>query len=223
MKRMTRVLIADDHPVVRQGIRSLLQTEPDIEVVAEAEDGEETVRLAVEENPEVVLMDVAMPKVDGLEATRRIKAERPEVRVVVFTIHDEEEYVEGLLKAGADGYLLKSVHGRGLAEAVRLACLGQMVLDPEAGRRMARKAPGEGVGGRVANEKVENELLERELQLLRWMACGMTNAKMADRLGVSERTVKGYVGGVFARLSVRSKSAAVGAAVRLGILKASEL
>jgi DNA-binding NarL/FixJ family response regulator len=188
---MIRVLMADDHPLIRQGIRALLEQQPDMQVVGEAGDGEEAVRLAKETEPDVALMDIGMPKMDGLEATRQIKEQSPDTRILVLTIHDEEEYVEGLLKAGAGGYMLKSSYGASLVEAVRLVNLGQMVLDPATARALVNKVGG--TNGAHAATGGEEGLSSRQMQLLRWLARGMTTREMAEQSGVSERTVKGHV------------------------------
>lgn len=221
-----RVLIADDHPLLRQGVRSLLEAQPDMEVVGEAGDGNEAVAIALDRQPDVVLMDVSMPKADGLEATRRIREARPQTRVVVLTVHAEEEYVDGLLKAGAGGYLLKSTYGSNLVEAVRLASTGDMVLDSRVAKGLVTRAgpahPAQAEPPQKAPDATHG-LTHRELQLLRWVAQGATNADMAKWMGVSERTVKGYMARVFDKLEVSSRSAAVAAAMRTGILRSDEL
>ena len=133
----TTVLVADDHPLVRDSIAVLLQKQSDFEVVGQAADGEEAVKLVGELSPHVVVMDIEMPKVDGLEATKQIKASHPESSVLALTVHDGEEYVAAMLDAGAAGYLLKSVYGEELVQAIRAVRLGQFVLDPQIGRRVA--------------------------------------------------------------------------------------
>lgn len=215
---MIRVCIADDHPLMRRGIREMLEDRPDIEVVGEARDGEEAVALAQEKAPDVMLMDVEMPRLDGVQATRRILAESPGVRVLVLTIHDEEEYLGALLSAGASGYVLKSTEGDDLAEAVRLVARGDIVLDSRAGM-LVRSA----IAQTVRPEVGEEGLTERQRQVLRWMAQGLSNQEMARRLGKSVRTMKGDVTRVMAYLKVKSRSAAVAAAIREGLLKAEEL
>ncbi len=226
---MIRVLIADDHPLLRQGIRHLLESQPDMEVIGEVGDGEEAVRQSVDQKPDVVLMDIEMPVVDGLQATRRIRSECPATRVLVLTIHVEDEYVQGLLKAGADGYLLKSTYGPSLVEGVRLASMGEMVLDSRVGKvlldheQAATPAPAGPPAQAAVAEEPPKGLSAREIQLLRWIARGMTNADIARASGVSERTVKGYVARVFDKLEVGTRSAAVAAAIRLGVLRSAEL
>ncbi len=220
-----RVLIADDHPLLRQGIRSLLEAQPDMKVVGEAGDGSEAVEMALAQEPDVVLMDVGMPRVDGLEATRRIREGCPQAKVLVLTVHAEPEYVQGLLRAGADGYLLKSTYGKSLVDAVRLASTGDMVLDGVIGKRLATSASSVPAATDEARRPAppKGALTPKERQLLLWIGQGATNAEAARRLGVSERTVKGYVATVFDKLEVSSRSAAVAAAIKLGILTGEEL
>lgn len=223
---MVRVLVVEDMPLLRQGICHLLKTQPDIEVVGEAGDGREAIAKTLETRPDVVLMDVSMPHVDGLEATRQIKRNSPNTKVLVLTIHDEPEYVEALLGAGAAGYLLKSVYGPSLIEAVRLAAMGEMVLNSQVGKALVEK--------RVqASTRIEPDardqarknagLSTRQVQILAWIAKGITNAEMGDRLGVSERTVKGHITKLFDTFGVGSRSEALAAAVRLGVLTKDEL
>ncbi len=215
---MIRVCIVDDHPLMRRGIREMLEDQPDIEVVGEGQDGEEAIALAQEKSPDVMLMDVEMPKLDGVEATRRILADNPGIKVLVLTIHDEEEYLGALLHAGASGYVLKSTGCDDLAEAVRLVGHGDIVLDSRAGM-MVRSA--------IAKTHIpvgdEESLTARQMQVLRWMAGGLSNEEMARRLELSVRTMKGDVTKVLARLKVKSRSAAVVAAIRDGMLKVEEL
>jgi DNA-binding NarL/FixJ family response regulator len=216
---MVRVLVVDDHPLLREGLRHLLEGQPDMEVAGEAGDGEEAVRLALETHPDVVLMDVAMPAMDGLEATRQIVARMPKTRVLVLTVHDEEEYLEGLLKAGASGYLLKSTYGPSLVEAVRMVGLGEMVLGTEIGRQLLRKASPSADGEETAKGETATGVLNaKESWVLRLVVSGKTNAEIAKEMGLSERTVKGYVSRLFDKLGVRSRSALAVAGMRLGVL-----
>ena len=219
---MTRVVIADDHPLMRGGIRLLLEQESDMEVVGEAADGEEAVRLAVEKGADVVLMDVEMPGVDGLEATRRLQKQRPEAKVLALTIHDEPEYVEGLLAAGAHGYLLKGSSDSVVKEAVRLASLGEMVLDWDIVRAVAKRSRALGVGQVDVLQKGP-VLTERQLLVLRWISGGMANTEISKRLGVSERTAKSYVSELLEKFDVQRRSALAGRAIRLGILDISDM
>jgi len=215
---MIRVCMVDDHPLMRRGIQEMLEGQPDIEVVGEGQDGEEAIALAHGENPDVMLMDVEMPKLDGVEATLRILTENPGIKVLVLTIHDEEEYLGALLRAGASGYILKSTGCDDLAEAVRLVAHGNIVLDSRAGM-MVYSA----IAQTYMPAGEEKGLTARQMQVLRWLALGLSNEEMARRLGLSVRTIKGDVTKILAWLKVKSRSAAVAAAIRERVLKAEEL
>ncbi|MFH1141673.1 MAG: response regulator transcription factor [Chloroflexota bacterium] len=219
---MTRVVIADDHPLMRGGIRLLLEQESDMEVVGEAADGEEAVRLAVEKGADVVLMDIEMPGVDGLEATRRLQKQRPEAKVLALTIHGEPEYVEGLLAAGAHGYLLKSSSDSVVKGAVRLVSLGEMVLDWDIVRPVAKRSRA--LGAEQVDVLQKGPVLtERQLLVLKWISGGMANREIAQRLGVAERTAKLYVSELLEKFDVQRRSALAGRAIRLGILDISDM
>lgn len=216
-----RVLIAEDLTVVREGTRHILERAGDMQVVGEAADGWEAVAIAERLRPDVVIMDIAMPRLSGIEATRRIKAARPEVGVLVLTVHGEDQYVFALLEAGAAGYLLKDVHATDLVGAVRAVKAGESVLHPEVARKVLRRfvpgrerAPGDGAG----------ELLtERELQVLKMAARGMTNKAIARGLGLSTRTVQAHLGHVFQKLGVASRTEAVIRGLRQGWFGLEEL
>jgi len=209
-----RVLIVDDHPLLRQGVRQLLERERDFEVVAEASDGEEAIRLASEHVPDIVLMDVGMPTVGGLAATRQIKTEHPQVAVVIFTIHDDDEYILGLLQAGAAGYLLKSAYGEELVQALRSVRAGDQVLHPKVCSRLLKRASSNQLGP-IEIPSVEH-LTSRETEVLRLAARGMSNRNIALALGISVRTVKGHLVSMFAKMRVGSRTEAVLHALRQG-------
>lgn len=210
----TRILLADDHPMLRQGIRELLERERDFEVVAEAGDGEETIRLADELVPDVILMDIGMPKVSGLEATRQIKAKHPGTVVLVLTIHDEEEYIVGLLEAGAAGYLLKSAYGDELVQAIRAVRTGEFVLHPIVGQRLLKRAAS--YQSRPIRTVGIEQLTPRELEVLRLAARGMSNRDIAVELGIGVRTVKGHLVSIFAKMRTGSRTEAVLHALKRG-------
>ena len=212
--RRTRIVIADDHPILRDGIRRMLDGEPDFEIVGEAGDGDAAVRLAAELLPDVILMDVGMPGMNGLEATRLIKAQHPSIVVVVLTVHDEEEYILGLLEAGAAGYLLKSAYGKELVHAVRAVRTGEMVLDATVGKSMLKRAMRQRPS-QVRFSEAER-LTAREFDVLRLAAAGLSNSEIAEELGIGVRTVKGHMANVFSKLRVGSRTEAVLCAVRLG-------
>jgi DNA-binding NarL/FixJ family response regulator len=217
----TTVLIADDHPIVRDSIAHLLQKQSDFEVVGQASDGEEAVKLVGELSPDVVVMDIEMPKVDGLEATKQIKASHPEASVLVLTVHDDEEYVAALLDAGAAGYLLKSVYGEELVQAVRSVKLGEFVLDPDVGRRLLRAFATRSNG--PVQLKAGGKLSSREIEVLKLVAKGMTNNEITQALDINIRTVKGHLVEIFGKLGVGSRTEAIVACLRAGILSADDL
>jgi DNA-binding NarL/FixJ family response regulator len=218
------LILADDHAVVRAGTRQLLERQPDLRVVGEAADGEEAVRLAKELKPHVVVMDVRMPKMSGVEATRRIKQEVPEVAVLVLTAHDDDEYVFALLQAGANGYLLKTAEMEELVKAIRAVAAGQSALDPVVtGKVVAQFASGRSLPDVLANVKDEYEgLTEREMEILRLVGKGLTNKDIGQQLYISDRTVQAHLSNIFSKLGVNSRTEAVMYAVRRGWISAGE-
>jgi DNA-binding NarL/FixJ family response regulator len=188
-----RVLVADDHPVVREGLITMLELEDDIVVVARAADGEEAVMMARRERPDITLLDVQMPVLDGIEALRRIRSDDPEARVIVLTTYRNEDYIFPSLRAGARGYLLKDSSREELAGAIRAVAAGESLLDPEM-MDAARDHGG---------------LTTREFEVLRLMADGHNNAQIATALFVSENTVKTHVSNIFTKLDCRDRAAAV--------------
>lgn len=214
-----RVLIADDQALVRGGFRMILESQPDIEIVAEAEDGAQAVALARELAPDIVLMDIRMPGMDGLEATRRLALDGPTgVHVLVLTTFDADEYVYGALKAGAAGFLLKSAPPARLVEAVRLVASGEALLAPTITRRLIegyvrRPAPG------TRSPKEVEHLTDRELDVLKQIARGLSNAEIAAALVVSEATVKTHVNRILQKLHLRDRVQAVVLAYETGLVQ----
>jgi two-component system, NarL family, response regulator LiaR len=206
-----RVVIADDHAVVRKGIRELLSDEADIEVVGEARDGREAVALAVRLRPDVVIMDIAMPELNGVEATRELRANAPDVRVLALTAYDDDPYVYGLLDAGATGYVLKTAEGRDVVRAVRTVAAGQPTLDPAITPRLiARLTQPTAVG---------DALTDREIEVLRLAARGLTNKQIGGELAISSRTVQNHLASVYAKLGVASRTEAVTVALQRAIIR----
>ena len=206
-----RILIADDHAVVREGTRQILEQEPDLEVVAEAADGEEAVRLAGISKPHVAIIDIAMPRLDGIEATKQIKALYPNIAVLVLTAYDDDQFIFSLLEAGAAGYLLKSVRGRELIDAVRAVYAGESVLHPAVARKVLNRF--------VRPDKLERQepiLSKRELEVLKLASKGLSNQQIADELSLSLRTVQAHLGHIFDKLGVSSRTEAVVRALKEG-------
>jgi DNA-binding NarL/FixJ family response regulator len=213
MAEKIRVLLADDHAVVRQGIRQFLEEAGDIEVVAEAGDGAEAVRLAGQHRPDVAVLDIRMPGVTGVEAARRIKTQFPQVRVLILTAYDDDPYIFALLQAGVDGYVLKTASGDELVRAVRTVHRGESALSPEVASKVVRQATArrpEGAAGQV------EPLTPRELDVLRLAAQGLTNRAIGHQLGISHRTVQGHLASIYGKLGVNSRTEAVTEALRRG-------
>jgi len=205
-----RVLLAEDHALVRHGIRELLQREEDIEIVGEVGDGEEAVQLAERLEPDVILMDISMPKLDGIAATRRIKGSHPYISVLVLTAYDNEEFIFALLEAGAAGYLLKNVQSRQLINAIRAVYDGESVLHPDIAKKVLSRL-SLGTGKRPGQGKQEKEklLTERELEVLGLGAEGLANKQIAAELLLGERTVQTHWRNIFNKLGISSRTEAI--------------
>lgn len=216
MNDQIRVLLVDDQQLIRMGFRMVLDAEPDIHVVGEAENGEEGMRSVAEERPDVVLMDVRMPVMDGIETTERIIERFPAVRVVVLTTFDLDEYAFAAVRAGASGFLLKDAHPQELTSAIRAAHAGEAVLSPRVTRRMLDLF-GKNLPSENPDTQLLDELTEREREVFVAMAKGLTNGEIAQHLFVSESTVKTHVGRVLTKLDARDRVQAVILAHRMGL------
>ncbi|HTT30549.1 MAG TPA: response regulator transcription factor [Solirubrobacteraceae bacterium] len=213
-----RVLICDDQPLVRAGFRTILGSKGDIEVVGEAENGADAVTLAERRRPDVILMDIRMPVLDGVEATRRLVAAGTSARILVLTTFDLDEYVHAAIRAGASGFLLKDVTPAKLLEAIRVVAGGDALLAPSVTRRLLERfattlPPGEDSSDALA------ELTSRETEVLRLLAGGMSNAEIASELVVSEATVKTHISSVLRKLGLRDRVQAVIVAYESGLVK----
>jgi NarL family two-component system response regulator LiaR len=213
MSEQIRVILADDHAVVRQGIRRFLEEAGDIDVVAEASDGAEAVRLVEEHRPDVAVLDIRMPEVTGVEATRRIKARFPDTRVLVLTAYDDDPYVFALLEAGADGYVLKTASADQLVDAVHTVYRGESALSPEVASKVVQQATGRRPAS--AADQIE-PLTPREIDVLRLVAKGMTNREVGQELGISHRTVQGHLASIYDKLDANSRTEAVTEALKRG-------
>jgi DNA-binding NarL/FixJ family response regulator len=215
-----KVIIADDHALFREGTRGLIDQEKDMEVVGEASDGEEAVKLVGELQPHVVLMDIAMPKVNGIEATGRIKSGQPATAVLILTAYDNDQYIVALLEAGAAGYLLKNVGGKELINAIRAVHAGEAVLHPAIAQKVFSRFGNEPAAGDAARPE---EVSEREMEILRLAAKGLSNQDIADKLFVSRRTVQAHLANIFRKMDVGSRTEAVLKAMRRGWLGLNDL
>ncbi|NPA26890.1 MAG: response regulator transcription factor [Chloroflexi bacterium] len=213
------VLIVDDHAVVRQGVRAFLETQPDIQVIGEAASGAEAVRLVERYAPDVVLMDLVMPGMDGVEATRAIKRLSPRSQVIVLTSYHDDEHIFPAIRAGALSYLLKDVSPDALADAVRRAARGEAVLHPRVAARLVQEIHAERKQAPSQAMSAFADLTERELEVLRLIAQGLSNAEIAARLYISERTVKSHVSNILSKLHLADRTQAAIYAWKQGLMR----
>ena len=208
------VLIVDDHEVVRRGVRAFLDTVPDMRVVGEAASGEQAVLMTGETAPDVVLMDLILPGMDGLEATRQIKLLSPHTQVVVLTSYDQDEYIFPALQAGATSYTLKDMKMDNLAEAIRKAALGEATLHPRVAMRVVKSVRGE-----INGDGLAEGMTGRELEVLKMIAHGLSNSQIAEALVLSEYTVKGHVSNILSKLGLADRTQAAAYAWEKGIVR----
>jgi DNA-binding NarL/FixJ family response regulator len=204
-----RVLVADDHPVFRRGMRAILGAEPDTELVGEATDGEEAVALTLKLRPDVVLMDLNMPNVSGIEATRRILEENPETAVLMLTMFEDDKSIFAAMRAGAHGYVLKGADGAETLRAIHAAASGEAIFSPTITRRLTEYFATPGGDHISSMEQAFPNLTEREREILALMAEGYTNNAIASRLYLSPKTVRNYVSSIFTKLQVSDRSQAI--------------
>ncbi len=217
-RRTLRLLVAEDHALVREGTCNILNGELDMEVVGEAADGEEAVSLAETLQPDIALLDIEMPKMDGIEAAKRIRVISPRTAILAVSAYDDEAYIVGVLEAGAAGYVLKNAPSSTLLEAVRAAAAGESVLSPDIQRRVVGI-----LAKRDKGETTQAQLSERELEVLRLAAAGLANKEIASDLGLSPRTVQSHIRNILNKLAVASRVEAVVLAIRSGWIRLEEL
>jgi len=215
------ILLAEDHVVVRESVRQLLEREANFKVIGEACDGEEAVRMARELKPDVIILDISMPKLNGIEATKQIKACQPSSAILILTAYDYEQYIFPLLEAGAAGYLLKDVGSRELIEAIRTVHRGEAVLHPTVARKVMERLRHP--KAEVPGERVSDLLTERETVILKMAARGMSNGDIGEMLHLSVRTIESHLGSIFNKLGVGSRTEAVIKAMKKGWFTLEEL
>jgi two-component system, NarL family, response regulator LiaR len=215
MKKVS-ILIADDHPIIRNGLHSLINLEEDLDVIGEASDGEEAVKLVNELQPDVVIMDIVMPKLNGIEATRLIKQSNPTTIVITLTAYTDIEYILGLLEAGASGYILKDAHGKELIDAIRAARSGESVLDPVVTRILLERVHGEAKN--ILNNLPIVALTPREIEVLEYASRGLSNKDIANQLSLSLRTVKAHLTNIFSKMGCGSRTDAIIKGLKAGYI-----
>lgn len=209
-----KVMLADDHQVVRTGIRQILEATGDIAVIAEADDGDQAIELITELQPDVAVLDIQMPKKTGIEVTRWVRANQSSTGVLILTAYDDDPYVLAVLKAGANGYVLKTADGDEIVQAVRAVNAGKSALDPEITRKVLSRVTSGSMAASI------EELTSRELEVLTLVAQGYTNKAIGVQLGISDRTVQGHLAKIFGKLQSSSRTEAVMRAVSFGWLPA---
>lgn len=214
-----KVLIADDHRVVREGLMAILRERDDLDVVGEARDGQEAVEKARELSPDVILMDVSMPRMSGVEAARAIKRESPHIGIVALTMYDEEKYIFDLVRAGATGYLLKDSDSSQIIAAIRSISKGESLIHPSVASKILAEFSLLSGGKGKKQARTEHDLTEREITVLRLVAEGKTNKEVANDLDLSEKTVKNHVRNIFHKLHVYDRTQAAILAIRKGLIE----
>lgn len=221
VKKNIAILVADDHPLVRQALKNLLNTQPDMTVVGQAGNGEEAVILAKKLLPHIVIMDIGMPVMDGLEATRQIKKLCPDIAILVLTVHTDQEHVLSILKAGAAGYLTKAAVGDDVINSIRTIMAGESVLDPSIMRQILHSVSTEPTG--ITSMDDNTSLTPREIIILKLAARGLSNKNIANELNLREYTIKSYLKDIFAKIHVSSRTEAVMVGLKAGLISLSDL
>ena len=217
----TRILIADDHAMLREGMRNLLEKEKDFELVGEAADGEEAVSLAGKLKPDIIIMDIVMPKLNGIEATRQIKQISPSTAILILTAYSDIRYIIGLLEAGACGYLLKNSPGKDVVRAIRAVRSGESVLDSEVTRKLVQRLAS--LSKSPDEREASGQLTAREIEILKWAARGLSNKELSEKLFISLRTVKAHMTNIFNKLGCCSRTDAIIKGLKQGYIDLNDI
>lgn len=217
----TRIFIADDHAMLREGMRNLLEKEKDFELVGEAADGEDAVRLAGKLKPDIVIMDIVMPKLNGIEATKQIKQLSPSTALLILTAYSDIRYIIGLLEAGACGYLLKNSPGKDVVRAIRAVRSGESVLDSEVTRKLVQRLGS--LSRSPDNREASGQLTSREIEILKWASRGLSNKELSEKLFISLRTVKAHMTNIFNKLGCSSRTDAIIKGLKQGYIDLNDI
>lgn len=217
----TRILLVDDHPLVRRALRDILEKEPDLSVIGEAGDGRQAVDMTAEHQPDIVIMDISMPVLNGVEATKQIKAANPLTSVLILTVHTDVETIFSILQAGASGYLVKSIFGPEVIHTIRAVMDGDMVLSAEVSQEVVKYALQHGT--KPVKPVPQDRISAKGMEVLSLAAKGLSNKEIGARLGITEATVKSYFVDIFQRLNVRSRTEAIFVSLKSGILTLDDL
>lgn len=218
---MISILIADDHPLIREALRHVLEEQPDFTIVGEASDGLESVELALKLKPDVVIMDIGMPKLNGVEATRKIKARCPSIEILVLTIHEEKDHIFDMLECGAAGYLTKRIFGQEMIHAIRGVVAGEAVLDKSVAQELVNRASKSTIKPVLLD--TGEKLAAREIDIIRYLARGLSNKEIASMMDISIPTVKTYLANIFSKMGTNSRWQTVIAGLKNGLISSDEL
>jgi DNA-binding NarL/FixJ family response regulator len=216
-----RILIADDHPMMREALRNILTRQDGFTIVGEASNGNEAAEMADKLQPNIVVMDISMPGLNGLEATRQIKSSHPEIAILILTVHDDSEHILGLLEAGAEGYLTKDAFEAEIVQAIRAVLAGDAVYSPKVSKQILRHA----FQYKTKPLQIGNveKFTGREMEILKMVANGLANKDIARKMDLSEYTIKGYLVNIFSKLKVKSRTEAIITCLRAGIISLDDL
>ncbi len=217
----TSIIVVDDHAMLREGMRNLLEQEKDFELLGEACDGEEAVQMAREKKPDIIVMDIVMPRLNGVEATRQIKSVCPSSSVLILTAYSDIRYIIGLLEAGACGYLLKNSPGKDVIKAIRSVRTGESVLDPEVTRKLVQRLAS--LSKNPEERETSGHLTTREMEILKWASRGLSNKEMSEKLYISLRTVKAHMTNIFNKLGCSSRTDAIIKGLKQGYIDLEDI